>query len=561
MLSFVLLLSILCCFSPTIPNKICLPIHLREGSPTHYAIQELSKVLTESQGLWEVSCSQPDYQLYVEVDENMGSEDDYILIISDVNIQIAGGGDRGIMYGIEEFGRQLKIGDYHLSNTRSVVNYSDNLLRGLQINYAKAVEVQRPEYWTDIMDRMVDLRFNSLLLNDIDDDNRASASIESNSNTVGAQWLSNLKVLAEERAIYLHIENQGNASDESMVKQSQELTKKAVGQVTDDQSDLEELILSRSWIDLDFQSEGTMRLYGQEKNSPILINYSLAGAFFSPTKRDTWRSLQERIGNDQKAGTLLNYSAELIYHQDSGAALNFLDWHWLHFYSWADLIFNQKKSKPAVGGVLSTNYGCPSKDLNRIWHEIEDLIRISESLLNGPEIFFDLSSFHQIDRKGKIKFVDIQILVRQLPSDSNFMSTWPDELEEQDRSSNPAKVPAQEILDSITQICSRIDEIFVDLDCELGSSVVTDQLEAIMLMGRYLEEKINCATKLRMFQQYKKRKYKEEAMSHIKNAAVHWQNYWESHLVEDLVHDERFIVAELLALAEQDIAVVKSTRR
>ena len=144
------------------PKKICLPWRVKEESPISFALQRFRKELEEV-SMISLSCSQPDYQLYFEIDRSLRYRDDFILIISDVNIEISGGSERAIVYGIQELAKQLSNGGYHFSNVRSVVFQSEIIKRSLGMDLGKLLEFQKTEMRQFLL-AMSDARFNKLVL-------------------------------------------------------------------------------------------------------------------------------------------------------------------------------------------------------------------------------------------------------------------------------------------------------------------------------------------------------------------------------------------------------------
>ncbi len=145
------------------PKTLCLPIHRDPESPIHLALESLREELHQHADMIEVSCSQPDYQLYYQIDRSLDRKDDFILIISDVNIEISGGSERAIIYGLQELLRQLRNGRYLASSIRSVVSQPKVGTRTLQLKLDSLIKPSLANEFSWI-DRMSFLHFNKLIL-------------------------------------------------------------------------------------------------------------------------------------------------------------------------------------------------------------------------------------------------------------------------------------------------------------------------------------------------------------------------------------------------------------
>ncbi len=154
------LLFVVMASSIVLASRLCLPIG-EHPPPIEYALNKVQDAIAQSASSLEINCSQPDYQLFYEVDNDYDS-DDFILVVTDVELIITSGSARGIMYGLLHMLDQLGGLAWKIANLHSSVVEMKARVRAISLPQ-QFLAVGR-QHVRDILDEMVWLRFNAVVL-------------------------------------------------------------------------------------------------------------------------------------------------------------------------------------------------------------------------------------------------------------------------------------------------------------------------------------------------------------------------------------------------------------
>ena len=472
---------------PDAPKRICLPIQIPQNSPVEFALNAMREEAVDHGNKVEISCSQPDFQLFYAIDKSLKSEDDFILIISDVNIEISGGSDRGVMYGILEFLQQLRAKDYEVSEVRSVVSHPDVDIRGLQINYQYLLAGGPILGWPSFFNEMVALRFNYLIISNMPTDKIATKPLDD-------EAISELKDLARTRNIGLEFQN---FSPDTFGKKGLEVNSGVV--VRKD--------LQRTDFRLKNQMPDFERLSKIKEYPTVVVDVDGRRIHnFS-----NWHQLQwYRIFADRNRvppKVILDCTDQELWRADSP---DFLVHYRRYFSNWS-----QQLEHPQVFTPMPA-YACLSESLSERVQAAESASVLLGDCFVNDEYGFDWRTFQRIDKLNQGHFYMLERMLDDLHERNIFSS----------KSKTPNKLALTTVIDSLKtlqlvlenhghQDCTdlALDHILLDLaDFSTCLSYTLHKLESLLQLSKYVD--------------LGKRQDKLQAINHINSANEVWDNRW-----------------------------------
>ena len=485
------------------PKKICLPIRVAGDSPIEFALNSLREGIAYQSDLIEISCSQPDYQLFYSIDKSLKNKDDFILIISDVNIEISAGSERGVMYGILEFLRQLKSINFEISDVRSVVSHPNTAIRGLKVGYQFFSDRILRKDWILFLNEMVALRYNHLIIG------REFAGGDIDQSVVESS-IENLKQLSKSRGIEFEME--GLLSDK--------LQKKGLSYNRNGMSDMASSEIASSVFVVRNFGQDFLRL-SKLKAYPMISIQVDHGAIhnFSNWYQYQWGHIFSRQDRSP-AMVILDCSDPGLYQSDSS---DFLKRFYNYFENWSqqfeDPIDNLSQ------GPIKQDGACYPDLLKLKIAAAERASTLLSLYFSDMNNWFDWRTNQKKDRLRQGSYYSFEEMLSDFQRDE-FYTT--------EGSLFDGKISLPSLIDSLKYLQSEIGEIPIQ-NCQQPKLdfLLTDLAEFRTCLSYYLHkfEGVNC---LLDFSKSKKRLYKLQAIDHLNSALGIWKERWSDNQASDI---------------------------
>ena len=483
-------------------STICLPIQIPEVSPISFALNELKKTIAASEGKLSVSCSQPDFQLYWEVDPTLDDADYFVLIISDMNIEISGGNDRAISYALLELCDQLGDHNFNLSSLRSVVFRPHLGIRGLSLHEQIHTGLSQ-EDWDGLLPQMTYLRLNYL--------------------EIHGELFSNQKQLIKHAAEFLDLQ--------VAMTSPAPLDQLAAKGVADNQ-------------------DRTNLPTSQGLNQPptSVLEHEVHHLFNQPFSVFSDSQFKIASMTEQKnvdRGAVLHYFGTPFFKKRDGTVKSFLV-KYSNFYTPYASAFLHPMQK-VLNLPNSDELHCGEDHYSDIATDISNLLQKYFSAFFGDE--FKWSTFQFNNLNNQWQFLSVPRWLQSASKDSLVMDFQSFTEKGRKATISQGMLGPQQLVDSLESLLEQLD--FKDEIC------ATEWVQFSHLVS-YTMHKIKAVMHTADFLKSGGKNKREKAVSSLVSAKDYWEKYWKNRASGP---SDALTAAQFIELAERDLAQVKILRR